>query len=56
MFHKVRILDREGNTKKVLSSKVLSKTYWNSILENSSKTEVSMKSKFKENKKTGQEK
>ena len=29
MFYKVRILDRRGKTKKVLSSKFLSKRHWN---------------------------
>ena len=33
MFYEVRILDRKGNTKKVLSSKFLSKGYWNSFFE-----------------------
>ena len=48
MFHEVRILDRKGNIKKVLSSKFLSKRYWNSFFENTSKTGVSKKSEIKE--------
>jgi hypothetical protein len=28
MFYQVRVLDREGNVKKVLSSKELSRHYW----------------------------
>lgn len=28
MFHPVRILDSQGNTKKTVSSKKLSKDYW----------------------------
>ena len=44
MFHEVRILDRKGNTKKVLSSKFLSKRYWNSFFESTSETETPKKS------------
>jgi hypothetical protein len=29
MFYEVRVLDRKGNVKKVLSSKELSRHYWN---------------------------
>ena len=47
MFHEVRILDRKGNTKKVLSSKFLSKRYWNSFFESAGKTESSKKSRTK---------
>ena len=52
MFHEVRILDRKGNTKKVLSSKFLSKRYWNSFFESTSKTEASKKSRRKEENKS----
>ena len=51
MFHEVRILDCKGNTKKVLSSKFLSKKYWNSFFDSTSKTEAHKKSKLKEEKK-----
>ena len=31
MFHEVKIIDKKGKIKKILSSKKLSKDYWNSI-------------------------
>ena len=31
MFHQVKIFDKKGKVKKVLSSKKLSKDYWNSF-------------------------
>ena len=31
MFHEVKILDKKGKVKKILSSKKLSKDYWNSF-------------------------
>ncbi len=31
MFHEVKIIDKKGNVKKVLSSKTLSKRYWNNV-------------------------
>ena len=34
MFHEVKIFDKKGNVKKVLSSKKLSKNYWNSFFNN----------------------
>lgn len=52
MFHKVRILDRKGNIKKVLSGKFLSKRYWNSFFEHSGKIEASKKSKAKKENKS----
>ena len=33
MFHQVKILDKKGKVKKVLSSKKLSKNYWNSFFK-----------------------
>lgn len=33
MFHEVKILDKTGKVKKVLSSKKLSKDYWNSFFK-----------------------
>jgi len=33
MFHQVKIFDKEGKLKKVLSSKKLSKDYWNLFLK-----------------------
>ena len=48
MFHEVRILDRKGNTKKVLSSKFLSKRYWNSFFESGDKIGTPKKSGIKE--------
>ena len=33
MFHEVRILDPNGKVKKVLSSKILSRRYWESFFE-----------------------
>ena len=33
MFHEVKILDKKGKVKKVLSSKKLSKNYWNSFFK-----------------------
>ena len=33
MFHQVKIFDRKGKVKKVLSSKKLSKDYWNSFFK-----------------------
>ena len=48
MFHKVHIIDPKGNIKKVLSSKLLSKRYWDSFFENTSKTESLKKSRIKE--------
>ena len=34
MFHEVKIFDKQGNVKKVLSSKKLSNEYWNSFFQN----------------------
>jgi hypothetical protein len=34
MFHEVKIFDKKGKVKKVLSSKNLSKEYWNSFFNN----------------------
>jgi hypothetical protein len=33
MFHEVKIFDAKGKVKKVLSSKKLSKDYWNSFFQ-----------------------
>ena len=33
MFHEVKILDKKGKVKKILSSKKLSKDYWNSFFK-----------------------
>ena len=33
MFHEVKIFDKKGKLKKVLSSKKLSKDYWNSFFQ-----------------------
>ena len=33
MFHEVKIFDKNGKMKKVLSSKKLSKNYWNSFFQ-----------------------
>ena len=44
MFYEVRILDRKGNTKKVLSSKFLSKRYWNLFFESTNEPETPKKS------------
>ena len=33
MFNEVKIFDKEGKVKKVLSSKKLSKDYWNSFFK-----------------------
>lgn len=33
MFHEVKIFDKKGKVKKVLSSKKLSKDYWNSFFQ-----------------------
>ena len=35
MFHEVKIFDKKGNIKKVLSSKELNNQYWNSFFNNS---------------------
>jgi hypothetical protein len=35
MFHEVKIFDKEGKVKKILSSKKLSTEYWDSFLNNS---------------------
>jgi hypothetical protein len=35
MFHEVKIFDKKGKVKKVLSSKKLSSEYWNSFFNNS---------------------
>ena len=45
MFHEVKILDKKGKVKKVLSSKKLSKDYWNSFF----KMGESIKGKGKKN-------
>jgi len=34
MFHEVKIFDKKGNVKKVLSSKKLSNEYWDSFFNN----------------------
>ena len=34
MFHQVKIFDKKGKVKKVLSSKKLSNEYWNSFFHN----------------------
>jgi hypothetical protein len=34
MFHEVKIFDKNGEVKKVLSSKKLSSEYWNSFFNN----------------------
>ena len=34
MFHEVKIFDKKGNVKKVLSSKKLSNKYWDSFFHN----------------------
>ncbi|MBT3923515.1 MAG: hypothetical protein HOL15_02995 [Nitrospinaceae bacterium] len=34
MFHEVKIFDKKGKVKKVLSSKKLSSEYWNSFFHN----------------------
>jgi hypothetical protein len=34
MFHEVKIFDKKGKVKKVLSSKKLSTEYWNSFFNN----------------------
>ncbi len=34
MFHEVKIFDKKGNVKKVLSSKKLSNEYWHSFFQN----------------------
>ena len=34
MFHEVKIFDKKGKVKKVLSSKKLSKEHWNSFFDN----------------------
>ena len=34
MFHEVKIFDKKGKVKKVLSSKKLSNEYWNSFFHN----------------------
>jgi len=33
MFHEVKIFDKKGKVKKILSSKKLSKDYWNSFYQ-----------------------
>ena len=33
MFHEVKIFDKKGKVKKILSSKKLSKDYWNSFFK-----------------------
>ena len=33
MFHEVKIFDKKGKVKKILSSKKLSKNYWNSFFK-----------------------
>ena len=33
MFHEVKIFDKKGKVKKILSSKKLSKNYWNSFYQ-----------------------
>ena len=35
MFHEVKIFDKKGKIKKVLSGKKLSKSYWDSFFNNS---------------------
>ena len=34
MFHEVKIFDKKGKIKKILSSKKLSNEYWNSFFHN----------------------
>ena len=45
MFYEVRVLDRKGKIKKVLSSKSLSKRYWDSFFDGSGPEETPKKSK-----------
>jgi hypothetical protein len=47
MFYEVRVLDDKGKIKKVLSSKSLSKRYWNSFFEGPGATDMLKKSKIK---------
>lgn len=54
MFYEVRILDRQGKVKKVLSSKALSKKYWKSFFENPGAAEPSKKPKGKKGKFPGE--
>jgi len=53
MFHQVRIFDRKGNTKKVLSSKFLSKRYWHSFFESTNKIGAPKKSQSRMGNKAG---
>lgn len=47
MFYEVRILDRKGQLKKVLSANSLSKRYWKSFFEKASGTEALKKPRTK---------
>ncbi|HJL73349.1 MAG TPA: hypothetical protein QGI40_05755 [Nitrospinaceae bacterium] len=48
MFYEVRVLDRKGKVKKVLSSKSLSNRYWNSFFEGPGAAEALKKPKGKQ--------
>ena len=47
MFYEVHILDRRGKTKKVLSSKFLSKRHWDLFFESTSKKTAPKKPQVK---------
>ena len=47
MFYEVHILDRRGKTKKVLSSKFLSKRHWNLFPETTNRKAALKKSQIK---------
>ena len=47
MFYEVHILDRRGKTKKVLSSKFLSKRHWNLFSETTNRKAALKKSQIK---------
>ena len=47
IFYEVRIFNQKKQTKKVLSSKLLSKRYWNAFNKNNRNTESPNQTRFK---------
>ena len=47
IFYEVRIFNQKTKTKKVLSSKLLSKRYWNAFNKNNRNTESPNQTRFK---------
>ena len=53
IFYEVRIFNQKKQTKKVLSSKLLSKRYWNAFNKNNRSTESPNQTRFKKENKPG---